>query len=294
MKLLIAGANGMFAHDLIQLLQQTGDVSQEWDCHAPSETEFNITELESIEQTVYAVNPHILINCAAYTQVDQAETDIVRAKLINEEGVQNLAHICAKNHVKLIHLSTDFVFDGNQSEPYLESDEPNPQGVYAQTKLAGEQAIQNSDVDHLIVRTSWLYGAAGHNFVKTMLHLAQEHPELKVVCDQIGSPTWTVDLAKAMLFLLKADAAGIVHFSNQGQCSWHEFAKETIQIAHELDYLPQLTPVLKVSTTEYPLPAKRPAFSVLNCDKYTTLTKQVPPPWKSSLKQMLTKQLQTD
>ncbi len=294
MKLLIAGANGMFAHDLIQSLQQSNDSLHTWDYHAPLETELDITQPESIEQNIHHFNPQVLVNCAAYTQVDQAETDVSQATQINQEGVRHLAQICTKKQVKLVHFSTDFVFDGNQSIPYLESDQPRPQGIYAQTKLAGEHAIQKSSVDYLIIRTSWLYGVAGHNFVKTILRLAKERPDLKVVCDQVGSPTWTVDLAQAMISLLKVDAAGIVHFSNHGQCSWYEFAKAIIQIAHELDYLPQSTPVRPIPTTEYPLPAKRPTFSVLNCDRYMRLTKQTPPSWQSALKQMLTKLLQTN
>ena len=282
MKLLITGSGGMLAQDLIQQLEE-----ERWHYHAFAKRELDITQPESIENHLSQIKPDVLINCAAYTQVDQAEEDAIHAKQVNHEGVAHLAHFCAQYQVKLLHLSTDFVFDGEQSEPYTESNTPNPTGVYGQTKWAGEEAILKQTTDALIVRTSWLYGVAGNNFVKTMLRLAQERPEIKVVNDQIGSPTWTVDLAKALIHLLKIEASGMIHFSNRGQCSWYEFARETIQVAHQQKLLSELIPVIPIPSSEYPTPAKRPAFSTLNCEKYTKLTGQTPPCWQASLTQML-------
>ncbi len=283
MKLLITGSGGMLAQDLIQQIQE-----EQWRYHAFTKRELDITEPESIAKHLLQIKPDVLVNCAAYTQVDQAENDEINAKRVNQEGAGHLAHFCREYQIKLVHLSTDFVFDGKQAEPYTESNRPNPTGIYGHTKRAGEEAILQQTTDAIIVRTSWLHGVGGKNFVKTMLRLAQKQPEIKVVDDQIGSPTWTVDLAQALIHLLKVGASGIIHFSNRGQCSWYEFAQKAIQIAHQQGILPQKTPVLSMPSSEYPTPAKRPAFSVLNCKKYTELTGQTPPHWQAGLAQMIT------
>ena len=283
MKVLITGSNGMLAQDLIPQLEE-----ENWQTDAFTKNELDITQPKLIETRLLEIGPEVVINCAAYTQVDQAEIDAANAKRVNRDGVRYLARLCARYQIKLVHISTDFVFDGKQSEPYTESDTPNPTGVYGQSKLAGEKVILTESIDALIVRTSWLYGAEGHNFVKTMLRLARERSEIKVVDDQIGSPTWTVDFAQALVRLLKARASGIIHFSNRGQCSWYEFASNTIQIAYQQGYLSQQPSLVPIPTSQYPTPAQRPAFSVLNCEKYSKLTQQLPPHWQKSLAQMIT------
>lgn len=282
MKILVTGANGMLAHDLIQQLKK-----EDWLVYTFSKQELDITQSESIQKQIENFKPNVVINCAAYTKVDQAESEEKSACGINWQGVKNLSNVCSQHKVKLVHVSTDFVFDGNQNEPYLENDVTHPQGVYGVTKLKGEQAIQNTNVNYLIVRTSWLYGAKGHNFVKTMLRLANERSELKVVDDQIGCPTWTFDLANALISLIKEKSLGIYHFSNQGQCSWYEFAKEAIEVAYHQKYITQIPKIFPIPTSEYPLPAKRPLFSVLNCEKYMQSTQQSPPEWKESLSKMI-------
>ncbi|MBF0279412.1 MAG: dTDP-4-dehydrorhamnose reductase [SAR324 cluster bacterium] len=282
MKLLITGSNGMLAQDLIQELEKV-----DWAFHAFTKKELDITQPAKIAEILQQIKPDALINCAAYTQVDQAEEEALTAKKINHEGAANLARYCAMQQVKLIHLSTDFVFDGMQTEPYSESDAPNPSGVYGQTKRAGEISILEQMRDALIIRTSWLFGASGKNFVKTMLRLARSGSEIKVVDDQIGSPTWTVDLAKALIHLLQLKVSGIVHFSNRGECSWHELAAKTIEIAHQKGMLSNVIKVRPIPGSEYPTPAKRPAYSSLNCAKYQNLTGKTPPCWQASLTQML-------
>lgn len=283
MKLLITGANGMLARDLIVQLQKEG-----WPCAAFSKEELDITDAHSIEKQLLATLPEVVINCAAYTHVDQAETDDLQVKQVNQEGVAQLARLCKNTRSKLVHISTDFVFDGRRTAPYSESDVPNPLGIYGKTKWGGEQAILQLDFDYLIVRTSWLYGVDGKNFVKTILRLAKERAELQVVADQIGSPTWTADLAQALAHLLKVKASGLFHFSNQGQCSWYEFACEIMQTAYQQGMLSKKIPVRSIASADYPTPAKRPAFSVLDCQKYSALTQQTIPSWQDSLARMLT------
>lgn len=211
----------------------------------------------------------IVLNCAAYTAVDHAEKDQENAFLINEKGVENLVKACEKFKIVLIHFSTDYVFDGNKNLPYLESDETNPLGIYGRSKLAGEQKILNSNCSSLIFRTSWLYAKHGKNFYTTMLRLGKEKPEINVVCDQIGTPTNTRDLAKAVMHSLEnmsiwEGRQEIYHFSNEGVASWYDFAKAIME-SNSLK-----CKVNPIPTKNYPTPAKRPVFSVLNKEKFKT------------------------
>ncbi len=282
MKLLITGANGMLAHDLIQYLQSYG-----WPYEACTKTKLDITQPEAIQAKLASFQPDGVVNCAAYTQVDLAEKETEAAQQINGIGPKHLAEQCAKAQIKLVHISTDFVFDGQSADPYVESAPTNPLGAYGQTKLAGEQAILAKLENHLIIRTSWLYGVQGKNFVKTMVRLAKERPELRVVHDQIGSPTWTADLAYAIVALLETNATGVVHFSNRGQCSWCQFAQEAIYHAYQQGLTSKVPPVHPITTAEYPTPAKRPAFSVLDTSRYKQWTQQTPPRWQESLAHMI-------
>ena len=216
--------------------------------------------------------PNFCINAAAYTAVDKAESEPEKAFAINVTGAKNLAEVSKKFDTILLHISTDFVFDGNKNRPYLEQDLPNPTGVYGQTKLDGEKAIQEVWDKHYIIRTSWVYSQFGNNFMKTMLRLASERDTISVVNDQIGTPTNAVDLAEILVKIILTDNRqpttdnfGIYNFSNEGQCSWYDFAKKIFEINNIIINL------LPIPTTSFPTPAKRPSFSVLDKSKIKTV-----------------------
>ena len=231
----------------------------------------------------------IIINCAAHTAVDKAESEPELANQVNHLAVQQLANMAKQQNAKLIHISTDYVFNGTQYRPYLETDRAEPQGVYGQTKLSGEQAIQNTLRNNaVIIRTSWMYSEYGDNFVKTMLKLGQERDSLNVIFDQIGTPTYTKDLAKAAMSIVQgrvfkhADlTTNIVHFSNEGVCSWYDFAKTIFELTNIQ------CQVCPIETKDYPTPARRPYYSVLNKAKIKHTYHLVIPYWKDSLKQCL-------
>ena len=228
----------------------------------------DITSLENCETIFSNYKPDFCINAAAYTAVDKAENEPEKAFAINVTGAKNLAEVSKKFDTILLHISTDFVFDGNKKTPYLEQDLPNPTGVYGQTKLDGEKAIQQVWEKHFIIRTSWVYSQFGNNFMKTMLRLASERDTISVVNDQIGTPTNAVDLAEALIKIVTEYSKlntehfyGIYNFSNEGQCSWYDFAKKIFEINNiSINLLP-------IQTTSFPTPAKRPSFSVLDKTK---------------------------
>ena len=228
----------------------------------------DITSLENCETIFSNYKPDFCINAAAYTAVDKAESEPKKAFAINVTGAKNLAEVSKKFDTVLLHISTDFVFDGNKKTPYLEQDLPNPTGVYGQTKLDGEKAIQQVWEKHFIIRTSWVYSQFGNNFMKTMLRLASERDTISVVNDQIGTPTNAVDLAEILVKIILTDNRqpttdnfGIYNFSNEGQCSWYDFAKKIFEINNiSINLLP-------IPTTSFPTPAKRPSFSVLDKTK---------------------------
>ena len=232
----------------------------------------------------------IVINCAAYTAVDNAEAEPELANQINHLAVRQLANIAKQQNAKLIHISTDYVFNGKQYRPYLEADEVAPHGVYGQTKLSGEQAIQNTLKNNaIIIRTSWVYSEYGNNFVKTMLKLGQERDSLNVIFDQVGTPTYAKDLARNIMSIVQNQefhqayfTTNILHFSNEGVCSWYDFAKTIFELANIQCH------VNAIETKDYPTPAKRPHYSVLNKAKIKQTYNLAIPYWKDSLKQCLT------
>jgi dTDP-4-dehydrorhamnose reductase len=243
--------------------------------------ELNITNHTEVAAFIELHRIDIIINCAAYTAVDKAEVEVDIAKEINQLAVKNFAEIAKDKGIKLIHISTDYVFDGCAKTPYIESALPNPQSVYGNTKLAGEQALLNTNPKNsIIIRTSWVYSSFGNNFVKTMLRLSKEKAALNVVADQFGSPTYAADLAKAILILLPAiknEEVTIYHYANTGVCSWYDFAKAIFEIKGiEL----QLN---KIDTAQYPTPAKRPKYSVLATQKIINKYQLSIPHWKTSL-----------
>ncbi|MFD0798337.1 dTDP-4-dehydrorhamnose reductase [Maribacter chungangensis] len=245
--------------------------------------ELNITDIDSVMAMITTNSFDYCINCAAYTNVDKAEENSPQAYAINGLGAENLAIACKKANVTLIHISTDFVFSGKQSQPYLETDGTEPLGSYGKSKLRGEQDIQKQLDKHYIIRTSWLYSEFGANFMKSMLRLGSERAELSVVFDQIGTPTYAVDLAKFIIYLVQNDTAkyGIYHYSNEGVASWYDFAKA---IFEEAEINVKLKPI---RTKEYPLPAKRPSYSVMDKAKVKTSFNIEIPHWRDSLKEAL-------
>ena len=255
-KVLVTGANGMLGQDLCPILEDSGYEVVETDINT-----LDITSIDNVKQVLEQEKPDILIHCAAYTNVDKAEEDLKTAELINVTGTENIADTCGKLGITLVYISTDYVFDGSKQEPYLPNDRVNPLNNYGMTKYEGEEAVRSLCDKYYVVRTSWLYGHHGKNFVETMLNLAKNNKNLKVVDDQIGSPTWTVDLSNGIINLLKEDAEfGTYHICGAGATSWYGFAKE---IFNQAGVEVNLTPC---TTDEFPRPAKRPSFSKMESD----------------------------
>ncbi|HBK83423.1 MAG TPA: dTDP-4-dehydrorhamnose reductase [Flavobacterium sp.] len=287
MVVLVTGASGQLG----QCLQFIAKNYPEIDFVFCNSNALDITNYDSVSNVFSQYNPNYCINAAAYTAVDKAETELEKARNINVKGSENIAKICKLHHTILLHVSTDFVFDGTvnpslKPDGYNEQDIPNPTGVYAQTKREGEIVIQETWASHFIIRTSWVYSQFGANFMKTMLRLGAERDTLSVVNDQIGTPTNAVDLAETLLKIITIHSQhplpntlfGIYNFSNEGQCSWYDFAKEIFKLNH-------LTIDLKpIPTTAYPTPAKRPAFSVLDKSKIKHTFNIPILDWKESLK----------
>lgn len=272
--ILVVGANGMLGRDLMELL---GD-----DARGIDIDQIDITSLESTDRVLKTLKPRVVINCAAYTDVDGCEANVEQAMQVNGEGVAHLAMTTGEINARLVHISTDYVFDGSKGSPYLEDDAPQPLNIYGESKLAGElNAAFNPD--HLVIRTQWLYGLHGKNFVETMLRLAGEKDELTVVDDQTGSPTWTVDLAKAIQALLKSDGRGIYHAANAGFCTWNQFARAIFEESG------LTVKVSGMTTDELNRPARRPLYSTLDCGRLQRDAGFVPQPWRSALRDYLNK-----
>jgi len=270
--ILVIGANGMLGHDLMKVLE--GDV------RGLDLPDVDITSLESVRRTLLTLKPKIIINAAAYTDVDGCETDAEQAMAVNGEGVGLLALTAREIGAKLVQISTDYVFDGRKGSPYLEDDPVGPLSIYGESKLAGELNAAMAP-EFLIVRTQWLYGIHGKNFVETMLRLAGEKSELAVVDDQIGSPTCTQDLALAIKALLDKGCSGTYHAANSGYCSWNEFAKAIFE-AQGL-----AVTVNGMSTKELNRPANRPLYSTLDCSRLAQDTGFRPQGWQEALREYL-------
>lgn len=274
-KILITGSNGQLGSELRKLSVNFPYLS----FHFADIEELDITNTNSINLYFENNSYNYIINCAAYTAVDKAESEPDKALLINSEAVKHLSEIALRYKIKLIHISTDYVFDGTSCKPYTEEVQVCPVSQYGITKLEGEKQIEKSGCDAIIIRTSWLYSSFGNNFVKTILKYSKEKPELKVVFDQIGTPTYAEDLASAILQIINSNKfeTGIYHFSNEGVCSWYDFA---LEIVNAKNINCKITPIL---TSEYPTPAKRPHFSVLNKNKIKNTYNLTIPHWKESL-----------
>ncbi|MFP1261119.1 dTDP-4-dehydrorhamnose reductase [Klebsiella michiganensis] len=265
MKVLLTGANGQLG----QCLQDR--VPNDWDVWATDTSELDITNKDLVLAAVSKYKPDVIVNAAAYTAVDKAESDITTARLVNKIGPENLAIAASKNDAMFVHVSTDYVFDGTASIPYEESDETNPLGVYGLTKLEGENAVENVLPNAIILRTAWVFSEYGNNFVKTMLKLAKDRDSLGIVSDQRGCPTYAGDIANAIIRLIQSNTnGGIFHFCGDEEVSWSEFAQAIFDTAVEAGKLSKPPIINGITTEEYPTPAKRPAYSTLNCSKIAT------------------------
>jgi len=282
MKILLLGSNGQLGRELERQLSSVGSVA------AFPRSALDITNHRAVTDAVLAIHPNVIVNAAAYTAVDKAETDAERANSVNAEAVANLAQIAQKEAAWLIHYSTDYVFDGNKPTPYIETDAPNPINVYGASKLAGETAIAAADFQHLIFRTSWVIGKDGNNFAKTILRLAAERNFLKVISDQRGAPTSPSLISKITIDVIRAikeDKAwpqGIYHLAPQGVSSWHEIAKTLIVYAEQqrVRLNTQVADIQAITTAEYPTAAKRPLNSQLDTSKLRAQLSFDLPHWK--------------
>jgi len=277
--ILITGSNGQLGNELRLVVGENDKINK---YYFTDVDELDITNKKDVSEFIVANNIDIVVNCAAYTNVDKAEDDKERADLINHIGPKNLAEACRDKNGLLIHISTDYVFDGTKNTPYTETDETKPLGVYGETKLRGENAIINSGCDYVIIRTSWLYSSFGHNFLKTMQRLTAEKESLNVVFDQVGTPTYAGDLANVIYTIIQNNnntdiRNQIYHFSNEGVCSWYDFA---VAINEALGHNCNIKPCF---SSEFPSKVTRPSFSVFNKTKIkSTLSIEIPY-WKDSM-----------
>jgi dTDP-4-dehydrorhamnose reductase len=296
MRILLIGKNGQLGHELLPVLTALGEVK------AVGREALDLENSDAIRQIIRDVCPTTIINAAAYTAVDRAESDLERAIAINGTAPTVMAEVAQELGSALIHVSTDYVFDGKKNTPYLEEDSTQPVNAYGQSKLLGEQGVQQVCDRHVILRTAWVYGKGGKgNFVKTMLRLGAEREELRVVVDQVGCPTWTGDLAQAIAqfaFQLRPDsitpATGIYHYTNSGAISWYDFAVAIFEEATLLGLPLKIQRVIPIFSAEYPTPTARPAYSVLSGKKTSAFLSSPAPHWRQSLRQMLKQLFKTD
>ena len=286
MNILVTGSNGQLGSEIKDVVTNYKD----FNFFFRDLPELNICDAAALNTFIFNRNINAVINCAAYTAVDQAEEDSEIAEKVNAKGVLNLVNALEKVEGKLIHISTDYVFDGNHSQPYKESDPVSPIGVYGETKRAGELAVLNSSIDAIVIRTSWLYSVYGNNFVKTMLRLGNDKESIKVVFDQVGTPTYAKDLAKTCLNILSDEGSKIIsikgslyHYSNEGVTSWYDFATAIMEISN-ID-----CKVIPIETKDYPTQGIRPLYSVLDKYKIKSDFKVTIPYWRDSLDKCIEK-----
>lgn len=271
MRILVCGAGGQVGHELVDRANKYG-----LEALSMTREQLDITDADQVAAVVALLKPGMIINAAAYTHVDNAETHSEQAFAVNREGAARLAEAARYACIPLLHISTDYVFSGEGREPYREEDEVEPTGVYGASKLAGEEAIRAVLDEHLILRTSWVYGAHGHNFVKTMLRLGRQRDSLSVVADQFGCPTQAGSIADVLLQLAQRYARegslawGLYHYSGRSPCTWFDFAVEIFRQAAAKGMLPKQPQVSSITTAQYPTPARRPAWSVLDCTRFET------------------------
>ncbi len=272
MKVLVTGVKGQLGYDVVKELEARGMEAVGVDID-----EMDITDAASVEKVIGEAAPDAVIHCAAYTAVDAAEDNATLCRKVNAEGPQNIANECKKLDIPMIQISTDYVFDGTGEQPWQPEDKSGPTTVYGQTKYEGELAVQNTLEKYFIVRIAWVFGVNGKNFVKTMLNLGRTRDKLTVVCDQFGSPTYTYDLAKLLVDMIQTDKYGVYHATNEGFCSWYEFACEIFkQAGIEVEVAP-------VTSDQYPTKAKRPFNSRMSKDKLEENGFERLPAWQDAL-----------
>ncbi len=288
MRVIIIGAQGQVGWELNRRAIALGHEVLAWD-----QAELDITDAAAVDQALDASGADVVINAAAYTAVDKAEQEPDRAFAVNRDGPAHLATACARLNIPLLHISTDYVYDGRQSSPYVEDDAPTPLGVYGASKLAGDEAVRRGLPRHLILRVSWVFSVHGHNFVKTILRLAREREELRIVADQHGSPTFAGDIADVLLELAgriaEIDAKGAwgtYHYCGDPVTTWHGFTCAIVELAGEREPLRAQT-ILPITTADYPTPAARPANSALDCGKLAARFGILPRPWRDGLHALL-------
>ena len=289
MKVLLTGANGQLG------LCFQDCISDSIELTALSSKELDITCKAAVQRIVNTVKPDVIVNCAAYTAVDKAESESEMAHAVNCQGPENLAYAAAMLDIPLIHVSTDYVFDGNATEPYVPTDATSPQGVYGQTKLAGEQAIKAITSKHIVIRTAWVFSEYGNNFVKTMLRLASERDKLGIVADQHGCPTYAGDLAALIVAMVKRIESGdfsdygLYHFCGDKAVSWFEFAESIFAVKAKLNAAFSIPKLNKLTTEQFPTPAKRPKYSVMQDNRLSLLNLPNASHWQDSLKTVIKK-----
>ena len=297
-RILLTGVNGQVGGTLLPMLRAMGDVV------APTRAELDMSDGEAVRAFVREAKPQWIVNPAAYTAVDKAEKEPKLAYAINAEAVKVLGEESAALGVPVISFSTDYVFPGDGTQPWVESDEPGPLGVYGASKLAGERVLAESGAAHIVFRTSWVYGATGNNFLKTILRFAREREEMKIVADQHGAPTWSEDLARLVVHTvtaMEANAAasgktvaeavaakgGVYHACDAGETTWFGFASEFVRLAQAREPQQKFARLLPIPSSEYPTPAARPANSRLNCERLRTELGFVMPDWKDSVQKVM-------
>ena len=288
MKVLVTGVKGQLGHDVVNELVKRGHEAVGVDIE-----EMDITDEDSVKQVLYAEKPEAVIHCAAWTAVDDAEDEDKQAKvfLVNATGTENIAKVCKELDCKMMYISTDYVFNG-EGDNFWEPDDMNrqPLNVYGQSKYEGELAIEQNLTKYFIVRIAWVFGVNGRNFIKTMLNLGKNHDKLTVVCDQIGSPTYTYDLARLLVDMIETDKYGRYHATNEGICSWYEFACEIFRQAAAMghsEYDSEHLTVEPVTADHYPSKAKRPSNSRMNKDKLTEQGFERLPAWQDAVDRYL-------
>ena len=281
MKIVVIGNAGQLSYELVRIL------GEDTICLGPEDTD--ITKEDVLSQTLSQLSPDVIINAAAYTAVDKAETDLALCHAINATAVENLAKYCKQAGAFLVHVSTDYVFNGHKGSPYLPNDPIEPQGVYGKTKADGEKALLELLPNaSCLIRTAWVYSSHGNNFVKTMLRLMADKPQLTVIDDQIGTPTWAKGLAEVCVSAAKSKTAGVYHWTDEGVASWYDFALAIQELALEKGLLDKVIPVLPIPTSAYPTPAKRPHYSVLDkTSAREAFSPCNPTHWRSQLSAMM-------
>lgn len=276
-RVLIIGANGLVGRAIKEAFET------EYEVHAVDKDEVDVTIYNSVKRVIKGLSPQVVVNAAGFSDVDACERKSQLAFAVNAEGAKNVAKAASLVKAKMVYISSDYVFDGKKDTPYTEEDQPNPLNVYGESKLLGERYVQDLSEDFLIVRTQWLFGPHGRNFVDTLLYLLDQGQErIEVVDDLVGSPTYTLDLAEALKVLLKKDAWGIYHVSNSGQCSWYELACEVLKLIGK-----DKVELVPISSADLTRPARRPIFSVLSKEKFERDTGMKMRPWQEALAEYL-------